>query len=102
MRSVHSLCGQPFGDFTHYLDGWEPNNVDPAADGLRFGKVQLHLTDAEFEALLAQLCAAIESVPEYKPLPGCKRQIISVTSIPTGDTEGLMSALQKVADNVVF
>ena len=73
------------GDFSRYLDNREPENIDLVADGLKFGKVQLHLTEAEFDALLAQVYGAIESVVGNEPLQGRKRRIASVTFIPTSD-----------------
>ena len=73
------------GDFSRYLDSLEPGNIDLVADGFKFGKVQLHLTDAEFEALQIQVYGAIESVLENEPSQGRKRRIASVTFIPTSD-----------------
>ena len=73
------------GDLTRYLDSREPENIDLVADGLKFGKVQLYLTEAEFEALLAQVYGAIESVVGNEPARDRRPRIASVTFIPTGD-----------------
>jgi len=73
------------GDFSRYLDSREPENIDLAADGLKFGKVQLHLTEEEFEALQVQVYGALESVVGNEPSQGRKRRIASVTFIPTSD-----------------
>jgi DNA-binding transcriptional ArsR family regulator len=73
------------GDFSRYLDNREPENIDIVADGLKFGKVQLHLTEAEFEALQIQVYGAIESVVGNEPSPDRKPRIASVTFIPTGN-----------------
>lgn len=73
------------GDFSRYLDSRAPESIDLVADGLRFGKVQLHLTEAEFEALQIRVYGALESVVGNGPSQGRKRRIASVTFIPTGD-----------------
>lgn len=73
------------GDFLRYLDSHEPENIDLVADGLKFGKVKLHLTEAEFEALQHQVYGAIESVVSNEPSPDRKPRIASVTFIPTGN-----------------
>jgi DNA-binding transcriptional ArsR family regulator len=71
------------GDFSRYLDGRDPENIDLVADGLKFGKVNLHLTDAEFEALQSQVYGAIESVVGNEPSLDRKPRIASITFIPT-------------------
>lgn len=71
------------GDFSRYLDGHAPGRIDLAADGLRFGKAQLHLTEAEFQVLLSQVYGALESVLGNKPAEDRKRRIVSVAFIPT-------------------
>jgi len=73
------------GDFSRYLDSREPENIDLVADGLKFGKVKLHLTDAEFEALQIQVYGAIESVVGNEPSLDRKPRIASVTFIPTSN-----------------
>ncbi|HSR19807.1 MAG TPA: helix-turn-helix domain-containing protein [Anaerolineales bacterium] len=70
------------GDFSRYLDGHATGPVDLAADGLRFGKAQLHLTEAEFQALLSQVYGALESVLGNKPAEDRKRRIVSVSFVP--------------------
>ena len=71
------------GDFLRYLDSREPENIDLVADGLKFGKVQLHLTEAEFEALQIQVYGEIESVVGNEPSLDRKSRIASVTFIPS-------------------
>ena len=73
------------GDFLRYLDSQEPENIDLEADGLKFGKVQLHLTEAEYEALQIEVYGAIESVVGNEPSLDRKPRIASVTFIPTGN-----------------
>ena len=73
------------GDFTRYLDSREPEEIDLVADGLKFGKVQLHLTDPEFEALQSQVYGAIESVVGNEPSLDRKPRIASVAFIPTSN-----------------
>lgn len=73
------------GDFSRYLDSREPENIDLVADGLKFGKVQLHLTDTEFQALLTQVYGALESVVGNEPSKDRKSRIASVTFIPASD-----------------
>lgn len=73
------------GDFSRYLDSRAPENIDLVADGLKFGKVQLHLTEAEFQAILTQVYGALESFVGNEPAKGRKRRIVSVTFIPTTD-----------------
>ena len=73
------------GDFLRYLDSRDPENIDLVADRLKFGKVKLHLTDAEFEALLVQVYGAIESVVGNEPSLDRKQRIASVAFIPTSN-----------------
>lgn len=73
------------GDFSRYLDSRESESIDLAADGLKIGKVKLHLTESEFETLLSQVYGAIETVVGNEPSPDRKARIASVTFIPTGD-----------------
>ena len=54
------------GDFSRYLDNCDSEKIDIVADGLKFGKIQLYLSEAEFEALLAKVYGAIESVLTVK------------------------------------
>jgi DNA-binding transcriptional ArsR family regulator len=73
------------GDFTRYLESKGAEKIDVMADGLKFGKVQLHLTELEYEALLAKVYGALEEVLGNEPAPDRKRHIVSVTFIPAGD-----------------
>ena len=73
------------GDFSRYLDSREPENIDLVADGLKFGKVKLHLSEAEFEALLVQVYGAIESVIGNESSLDRKPRIASITFIPTSN-----------------
>ncbi|HSG14896.1 MAG TPA: helix-turn-helix domain-containing protein [Anaerolineae bacterium] len=73
------------GDFTRYLDSRSGAKLDVAADGLRFGKAQIHLTESEYEALLTKVYGALEDVLSNEPAPGRKRRLVSITFIPTGD-----------------
>jgi DNA-binding transcriptional ArsR family regulator len=70
------------GDFSRYLEGREAGKIDLAAQGLRFGKAQLHLTDAEFNELQRQVYGALESVMGNEPTPNRKARIASVAFIP--------------------
>ena len=72
------------GDFSRYLDSQEDESIDLATGGLKFGKVQLHLTDEEFEALQAQVYGVLEAALGNNPGPGRKPRITSVSFIPTG------------------
>jgi DNA-binding transcriptional ArsR family regulator len=74
------------GDFSRYLDDQDEENIDLVSDGLKFGKVQLQLSEEEFEALFAQLNQAIEYEVENEPSPDRKRRIFSFAFIPTSDT----------------
>lgn len=73
------------GDFSRYLDNKPAEKIDPAADGLKFGKVQLNLTDEEFEGLYTRLYETIETMIENEPSPERKRRILSLMFLPTGD-----------------
>ena len=75
------------GDFTRYLDSKGAEKIDAVADGLKFGKAQLHLMESEYEALLAKVYGALEDVLGNEPSPDRKRRIVSVTFMPTGDKE---------------
>ncbi len=72
------------GDFTRYLNSQAPEDLDLMADGLKFGKAQLHLTDAEFETLQKQVYGALEFVLRNEPKQGRKPRIVSITFIPSG------------------
>jgi DNA-binding transcriptional ArsR family regulator len=58
----------------------------PVADGLKFGKVQLHLTDSEFEALHTEVYDAIEAVVGNEPSADRKPRIASVSFLPKSNT----------------
>lgn len=73
------------GDFSRYLDSREAANTNIAEDGLRFGKVQLYLTDEEFEALQAEVYGSIEAVVGNEPSLDRKPRIAALTFIPAGD-----------------
>ena len=73
-------------DFSRYLDSHEPEKIDPVADGLKFGKVQLHLTDSEFEALHTEVYDAIEAVVGNEPSADRKPRIASVSFLPKSNT----------------
>jgi DNA-binding transcriptional ArsR family regulator len=73
------------GDFTRYLDSKGMEKIDVVADGLKFGKAQLHLTELEYEALLAKVYGALEDVLGNEPSSDRKQRIVSVTFMPTGD-----------------
>lgn len=73
------------GDFSRYLDSRSEESIDVAADGLKFGKVQLHLTEEEFESLQQQLYGSIETMIANEPSPERKRRIVSVVFIPSSD-----------------
>lgn len=72
------------GDFSRYLDNRGPGKIDLVADGLKFGKAQLHLTDSEFEALQRQVYGALESALENEPTQDRTPRIASIAFIPTG------------------
>ncbi len=67
------------------MDSREPEEIDLVADGLKFGKVQLHLTDPEFEELQSQVYGAIETVVGNELSPERKPRIASVAFIPTSN-----------------
>ncbi len=75
------------GDFSRYLGGRGEKKIDLVADGLRFGKLQLYLSEEEFEALFAQMNKSIESVLGNEPSHDRKRRIFSIMFIPTSDVE---------------
>ena len=75
------------GDFTRYLDSKGAEKIDIVADGLKFGKAQLHLTDMEFEALLTKVYGALEEVLGNEPSSDRKRRIVSLTFMPASHAQ---------------
>jgi DNA-binding transcriptional ArsR family regulator len=73
------------GDFTRYLDSKGDKKIDVVADGLKFGKAQLYLTELEYEVLLTKVYGALEEVLRNEPSQDRKRRIVSLAFVPTGD-----------------
>lgn len=69
------------GDFSRYLDSREPGNIDFAADGIKFGKAMLHLSDEEFEALQLKVYGAIEAVLGNEPSADRKSRIAAIAFV---------------------
>lgn len=78
------------GDFSRYLDSREPENIDLDADGMKFGKAMLQLSDEEFEALQLKVYGSIEAVLGNEPSTDRKSRIAAIAFIPASEEVGQM------------
>ena len=73
------------GDVARYLDSKGEGKIDPYTDGMSISKVQLHLTDEEFEVMNQQICDLMLAAMQNEPSPERKRRIFAYMFIPTED-----------------
>jgi DNA-binding transcriptional ArsR family regulator len=76
------------GDFSRYLNSREPENIDLDADGIKFGKAMLYLSDEEFEALQLKVYGSIEAVLGNEPSTNRKPRIAAIAFIPASEDVG--------------
>jgi DNA-binding transcriptional ArsR family regulator len=71
------------GDAMHYLDSKEEGEeINPLADGVEVSKVQLHLSDEEYNIMKQEIIDIMLATADNPPSPERKRWVFSVQFIP--------------------
>ena len=78
-RYFATFLGTLLTDFAAYLDSSE---LDLAADRVGYRQVALWLTDSEFDALAAEMAAAIEERITNEPTAERRRRLLSTVLMP--------------------
>lgn len=77
------FLSQLMGDAMHYLDSKADGEaINPIADGVEVSKVQLHLSDEEYDVMKQEIIEIMLKAADNPPSPGRKRWVFSVQFIP--------------------
>lgn len=70
-------------DARRYLDSKpDDEEINLRADGVEFSKIQLYLSDEEYQAMNRQISDLMMAAAENKPAPGRRQRIFSYLFIP--------------------
>ncbi|GEL16790.1 helix-turn-helix domain-containing protein [Pseudonocardia asaccharolytica] len=84
-RAFTAFVAGLLADFDRYLDR---DDVDPRQDGVGYRQAALWLTDAELDALLAEVRTAVAARLHNPPVPGRVRRLLSTVLMPAGGPPG--------------
>ncbi len=80
-RGFRTFAAALLGDFDRYLQR-AVDRPDPARDRVGYRQAAVWVTDAEFDALVADLAAVLRPRLEQRPDGDARRRVISIVNLP--------------------